>query len=59
MNGTLIALEAQIRADLAKTAHPHAAWLAPKPGPDGRPALDVLVVGAGQSGIATAFGLMR
>ena len=26
---------------------------------DGRPALDVLVVGAGQSGIATAFGLMR
>jgi FAD-dependent urate hydroxylase len=59
MNGTLIALEAQIRADLAKTAHPHAAWLAPKPGLDGRPALDVLVVGAGQSGIATAFGLMR
>jgi cation diffusion facilitator CzcD-associated flavoprotein CzcO len=59
MNGTLIALEAQIRADLAKTAHPHAAWLTPKLGPDGKPALDVLVVGAGQSGIATAFGLMR
>jgi cation diffusion facilitator CzcD-associated flavoprotein CzcO len=59
MNGPLIALEHQIRADLAKTAHPHAAWLASKPGPDGRPALDVLVVGAGQSGIATAFGLMR
>ena len=59
MNSALIALEAQVRADLAKTAHPNAAWLTPKPGPDGRPALDVLVVGAGQSGLATAFGLMR
>jgi cation diffusion facilitator CzcD-associated flavoprotein CzcO len=59
MNDALIALEAQVRADLAKTAHPGAAWLAPKLGPDGRPALDVLVVGAGQSGLATAFGLMR
>jgi FAD-dependent urate hydroxylase len=59
MNDALIALEAQVHADLAKTAHPDAAWLAPKLGPDGKPALDVLVVGAGQSGIATAFGLMR
>jgi FAD-dependent urate hydroxylase len=59
MSDALIALEEQIRADLARTAHPHAAWLASKPGPDGKPALDVLVVGAGQSGIATAFGLMR
>ena len=59
MNSALIALEAQVRADLAKTAHPDAAWLTPKLGPDNRPALDVLVVGAGQSGLATAFGLMR
>jgi threonine dehydrogenase-like Zn-dependent dehydrogenase len=59
MNDALIALEAQVRADLAKTAHPGAAWLAPKQAPDGRPALDVLVVGAGQSGLAAAFGLMR
>ncbi len=59
MNSTLIALEARVRADLAKTAHPGAAWLVPKLGPDGSPALDVLVVGAGQSGLATAFGLMR
>ncbi len=29
------------------------------PGPDGKPVLDVLVVGAGQSGLATAFGLLR
>src|SRR6185369_15999845 len=59
MNSALIALEAQVRADLAKTAHPNAAWLTPRLGPDGGPALDVLVVGAGQSGLATAFGLMR
>ncbi len=59
MSSALIALEAQVHADLARIAHPHAAWLEPKVGPDGRPAIDVLVVGAGQSGIATAFGLMR
>ncbi len=59
MNDAVISLEARLRADLAKIAHPHAAWLVPTPGPDGKPALDVLVVGAGQSGIATAFGLMR
>jgi FAD-dependent urate hydroxylase len=59
MNNAIVALEAQVRADLAKTAHPGAAWLALKQAPDERPALDVLVVGAGQSGLATAFGLMR
>jgi cation diffusion facilitator CzcD-associated flavoprotein CzcO len=59
MSAALIALEAQVRADIAKTAHPHAAWLVPKVGSDGKPALDVLIVGAGQSGVATAFGLMR
>jgi cation diffusion facilitator CzcD-associated flavoprotein CzcO len=34
-------------------------WLTPVESPDGRPALDVLIVGAGQSGLATAFGLRR
>ena len=34
-------------------------WLEPKPAPDGTKALDVLIVGAGQSGLATAFGLKR
>ena len=52
-------LEAQIRTDLAKTAHPDAAWLQPLQGPDRKPALDVLIIGAGQSGLAAAFGLMR
>jgi cation diffusion facilitator CzcD-associated flavoprotein CzcO len=59
MSDGLIALEAQVRDDLAKIAHPNAPWLEPKIGPDGKPALDVLIVGAGQSGLATAFGLMR
>jgi FAD-dependent urate hydroxylase len=59
MSSALIALEAQVRADLAKTAHPEMPWLKPTPGPDARPALDVLVVGAGQSGVAIAFGLLR
>ena len=59
MSDTLSALEARVHADLARTAHPEAAWLTPRLGPDDKPALDVLVVGAGQSGLATAFGLMR
>ena len=59
MNDALAALEDQVRADLGKTAHPDAAWMTPKLGPDDRPALDVLIVGAGQSGLATSFGLLR
>lgn len=59
MSHSLADLEAQVRADLAKTAHPDTAWLAPKTAPDGRPALDVLIVGSGQSGLAIGFGLLR
>jgi len=59
MSDALTELEASVRADLAMIAHPHAAWLEPKIGPDGKPALDVLIVGAGQSGIAIGFGLLR
>ncbi|HEV2155250.1 NAD(P)/FAD-dependent oxidoreductase [Bradyrhizobium sp.] len=59
MSDALTELEAGVRADLARIAHPHAAWLEPKTGPDGKPALDVLIIGAGQSGIAIGFGLMR
>ena len=58
-NNALAALEAQVYDDLAKTSHPSASWLEPKTGPDGKPALDVLIVGGGQSGLATAFGLKR
>lgn len=59
MSNSLAALEAQVRADLAKIAHPNMPWLTPVLGPDGRDALDVLIIGAGQSGLATAFALQR
>jgi cation diffusion facilitator CzcD-associated flavoprotein CzcO len=59
MSDALDALAAQVRADLARTQHPSAQWLTPRTAPDGRPALDVLIVGGGQSGLAIAFGLTR
>jgi cation diffusion facilitator CzcD-associated flavoprotein CzcO len=55
----IAALTAQVRRDLARIAHPRMPWLEPRPAPGGKPALDVLIIGAGQSGLAIAFGLMR
>ena len=55
----LEALEARVRRELKSISHPAQPWLRPRTGPDGKPALDVLIVGAGQSGSATAFGLLR
>ena len=55
----LAALREKVRADLDVIAHPRMEWLSPRKAPDGTKALDVLIVGAGQSGIATAFGLKR
>ncbi|WP_158742683.1 NAD(P)-binding domain-containing protein [Acidisphaera sp. L21] len=52
-------LAARVRDDLARIAHPRMPWLQPHIGPDGEPALDVLVVGAGQSGLGIAIGLLR
>ena len=55
----LAALTARARDDMARIAHPRMPWLQPRTGPDGQPALDVLVAGGGQSGLATAVGLLR
>ncbi|WP_428487688.1 NAD(P)-binding domain-containing protein [Rhodopila sp.] len=52
-------LTVRARDDLARIAHPRTPWLEPRIGPDGQPALDVLIVGGGQSGIAIASGLLR
>ena len=52
-------LTARVGRDLERIAHPRSPWLEPKPSPDGTPALDVLIVGGGQSGLAIAFALMR
>jgi FAD-dependent urate hydroxylase len=50
----LAELTRRARDDLVRIAHPDMPWLQPRIGPDGRPALNVLIVGTGQSGIAIA-----
>jgi cation diffusion facilitator CzcD-associated flavoprotein CzcO len=54
----LAELEARVRADLAMIAHPQKPWLQPKTY-RGAPVLDVLIIGAGQGGLAASFALMR
>jgi cation diffusion facilitator CzcD-associated flavoprotein CzcO len=54
----LTALEAQVRRDIALTAHPRTDWMKERTR-QGKAALDVLIVGGGQSGLATAFQLIR
>ena len=54
----LSALEARAQREIEMTAHPRLEWMEPRLY-RGRPALDVLIVGAGQSGLCTAFALMR
>jgi FAD-dependent urate hydroxylase len=52
-------LEAQVRRDLAAIEAQPAAWMAPMPAPDGGDAFDVVIVGAGLSGLSIGFGLWR
>ncbi len=53
-----MALEARIRRDIEMTAHPRMDWMVPRLY-RGQPALDVLIVGAGQSGLVIGFAVMR
>jgi cation diffusion facilitator CzcD-associated flavoprotein CzcO len=55
----LIDHAARVRRDLELLGYPRRDWLTPREGPGGRPAHDVVIVGGGQGGLATAFGLMR
>jgi cation diffusion facilitator CzcD-associated flavoprotein CzcO len=55
---TLTALEARVAREIEMTAHPRNEWMVPR-AYNGKPALDVLIVGAGQSGLAVGFALMR
>ena len=55
----LAALGATARHDLACLNYPPANWVPERAGPDGKPVLDVLVVGAGMCGQTVAFGLLR
>lgn len=59
MTDGLAALEARVAKDLEIIAYPDTEWVPERPGPDGRPALDVLVVGGGQGGLAVAHALKR
>jgi cation diffusion facilitator CzcD-associated flavoprotein CzcO len=52
-------LEAQVRRDLATIEAPPAGWMRARLGADGRQAFDVVVVGAGLSGLSIGFGLRR
>lgn len=52
-------LAARVRQDLELIGYPRRDWLRARRTAAGAPILDVLIVGAGQGGLATAFGLMR
>jgi cation diffusion facilitator CzcD-associated flavoprotein CzcO len=52
-------LAAQVRRDLAVIEAPPPDWMRARIGPDGARAFDVVVVGAGLSGLSIAFGLRR
>lgn len=54
----LEALEAVVRRDLQVLGYPRRDWVPPRHF-EGQPVLDVLIVGAGQSGLSTAFALQR
>lgn len=55
---SLAELERDVRRDLELIAHPRKPWLRPHT-VGGVPTLDVLIVGAGQCGLAVGFGLLR
>jgi cation diffusion facilitator CzcD-associated flavoprotein CzcO len=59
MTSELDKLADQARADFARMNFPASNWVPETLGPDGRPVLDVLVVGAGLCGQTAAFALAR
>lgn len=58
-NTGLAALEQQAARDLQYLNYPLADWVPQTRGPDGAPALDVLVIGAGMCGQTAAYALIR
>ena len=52
-------LEDRVRRDLHTVNHPKLKWLARRVRKDGTEIRDVLIVGAGQSGVVTAYALKR
>ena len=59
MKNSLNQLEAQVAHDLDLINHPKTPWVRPRLHPSGAPVVDVLIIGAGQSGLALSFALRR
>lgn len=55
----LAALERRVKEDLRYLDYPAYPWVHPRSHPSGAHVYDVVVVGAGQGGLALAFGLRR
>src|SRR6476660_3704579 len=55
----LATLAAEARRDFERMRYPAANWVPPIEGPDGKPALDVLVIGAGMCGQTLGLALAR
>jgi cation diffusion facilitator CzcD-associated flavoprotein CzcO len=55
----LEALTEQVRRDLELLDYPRRPWVAPRKTSNGSAIYDVIIVGAGQSGLTAAFGLSR
>ncbi len=56
---TLAELEARVLRDLELLRYPERPWVRPRSTADGQTVYDALVVGGGQGGLVTAFGLLR
>jgi FAD-dependent urate hydroxylase len=59
MTTSLDRLAERVRLDLEFTDYPQREWLTPRRTTAGAWVYDVVIVGAGQGGLAAAFGLMR
>ncbi len=58
-DASLQALAARVRDDLARTSHPAQSWVPRRAETGDTPSLDVVIVGAGQGGLAVAHALRR
>ena len=52
-------LNARVRRDLQILVYPKDEWVLPRADPGGRHLYDVVIIGGGQCGLTTAFGLIR
>jgi cation diffusion facilitator CzcD-associated flavoprotein CzcO len=59
MTPSLARLAESVHRDLELVDYPRREWLAPRQTANGAHVHDVIIVGAGQGGLALAFGLMR